>query len=120
MRAITFLSLTLLTALAALTACGKPQPPTSPSALTRPVITLTASEGHVEIPHAALVSRGGVPGVFVLNEANQARFRMVRTGKPGASRIEILSGLSGRETLVAGDLAEVRDGSRIAAGAANR
>ena len=51
--------------------------------------------------------------MFVLSEENQARFRMVRTGKIVNDRVEILSGLSGSETLVAGDLQDVHDGSPI-------
>jgi len=65
------------------------------------------------VPQSALVVRGGIPGVFVLSETNQARFRMVRTGKNVNGRIEILSGLSGSETLVTGDLRDVHDGSPV-------
>jgi hypothetical protein len=53
-----------------------------------------------------------VPGVFVL-ENDEARFRMVRTGKLGATRIEILSGLFGNEVLLLGDLDQVHDGSPV-------
>ena len=38
---------------------------------------------------------------------------MVRTGKNVNGRIEILSGLSGSETLVTGDLRDVHDGSPV-------
>ncbi|MGE5242499.1 MAG: hypothetical protein ACM3NI_12715 [Bacteroidota bacterium] len=64
------------------------------------------------IPRPALTERGGIPGVFVL-ENHQARFRMVRPGKVGATQVQVLSGLHGDETLVLGDLAEVHDGSPL-------
>jgi len=97
-----------------LAACSRqPAESAKPAALTRPVLVPDAKTGRVLVPPAALVERGGIPGVFVLTDEQQARFRMVRTGKAMNDRVEILSGLSGGETLVAGDLRDVRDGSPI-------
>ena len=97
-----------------LAACSKrPAESAPPAALARPVVMLDAKAGRVLVPQSALVERGGIPGVFVLSGENQARFRMVRTGKNLSGRVEILSGLSGSETLVAGDLRDVHDGSPI-------
>ena len=59
-----------------------------------------------------MVIRNGISGVFVL-ENNEARFRMVRLGKTGTGKVEILSGLFGNETLVVGGLEAVHDGSPI-------
>ena len=67
------------------------------------------------IPRQALMERGGIPGVFVLNEAGEARFRMVRAGGVNDAQVEILSGLHGDETLVLGNLSAVHDGSPITA-----
>jgi hypothetical protein len=102
-------------ALLTLVACQRAEPPRpSPPAPERPVVTLAAKPGErVQIPRAALVERAGVPGVFVLNENNVARFRMLRLGKVAGDRVEVLAGLTGNERLVLGDLHEVRDGSPI-------
>ena len=98
-----------------LVACGREAPaPATAAPLARPVVTLTAKDSTVLVPRALIVERGGLPGVFVLNADGIARFRLVRTGHGRDSRVEIVSGLSGEETLVAGDLGEVRDGSAIA------
>lgn len=67
----------------------------------------------LKIPRAALVERGGIPGVFVLSEAGEARFRLVRPGRSSGTQAEILSGLHGNETLVLGDLSAVHDGSLV-------
>ncbi len=100
--------------LAVLAACGQePAPPAGLPALTRPLLTLNAQTGRVLVPQAAVVVRGGVPGVLVVNTEHQARFRMIRAGKTLNGRVEILSGLNGDETLVTGELADVRDGSPI-------
>jgi len=97
-----------------LAACGKKAAEPAPlAALTRPVLALDTKAGRVLVPQSALVEHGGIPGVFVLSNEQQARFRMVRIGKNVDGRVEILSGLSGSETLVAGDLGDVHDGSPI-------
>src|SRR4030066_228849 len=94
-----------------LAGCGeKAALPVPVAALERPVLTLDAQAGRVLVPQALLIERGGVPGVFVLSAENQARFRMVRTGKTVNNRVEVLSGLRGGETLVTGDLRDVHDG----------
>jgi hypothetical protein len=94
--------------------CGKKAAEPAPvAALVHPVLALDAKAGRILLPQSVLVERGGVPGVFVLGEEGQARFRMVRTGKNINGRVEILSGLGGNETLVAGDLHGVSDGSPI-------
>jgi len=106
----------LTLAVLALAACGrKPEPPPRPPQLERPVFVLTATAktpSGVRVPRAAYVERAGVPGVFVLHEG-QARFRMVKAGRAQGADLEILSGLSGTETLVLGDLRTVRDGSPL-------
>jgi len=110
---IRFVSVFVFAALL-LAGCGdKAVPPAPVAALPRPVVAVDAQAGRVQVPQAVLVERGGIPGVFVLSADNQARFRMVRTGKHLNNRVEILSGLSGSETLVAGDLRDVHDGSPI-------
>jgi len=112
----------LIAAALPLAGCKK-QPEVPPSFLPRveqPVLALHAKPGNLAkllIPRQALVERGGIPGVFVLDESGsqtpQARFRLVRTGRTSDAQVEILSGLHGDETLVLGTLADVHDGSPV-------
>jgi hypothetical protein len=101
-----------------LASCDK-KPPEAPPSLPRverPVLVLNLKPEatlRIKIPRAALVERGGIPGVFVLSEAGEARFRLVRPGRTSGTQVEILSGLHGNETLVLGDLGAVHDGSPI-------
>lgn len=91
-------------------------PPPSLPRVARPVLSLDAAPGErlkIKIPRQALVERGGIPGVFVLSTAGEARFRLVRAGRTGDAYVEILSGLQGSETLVLGDLSAVHDGSPV-------
>lgn len=53
------------------------------------------------VPKNALVWRGSLPGVYVMNEENQRELRLVRTGDDvGGDGIAILSGLHAGERIV--------------------
>lgn len=105
----------LILPLMLLAACGKDTPPPPPApALERPLVTVTIRNNRILAPQIALIERGGVTGVFVM-EDGVARFRMVRAGKTYDGRVEILSGLSDDEHLVTGDLRDVHDGSPVIA-----
>lgn len=103
-----------LAALLALAGCGEAPPEAQPpAALPRPMLTLNVKTGRILIPQLALTERGGIAGVYVLEGDTLARFRMVRVGKAYGGQVEILAGLTGTETLVLGELGDVRDGSLI-------
>jgi hypothetical protein len=101
----------------ALSGCERRESPPLPEvAIERPTLTLPGTLGEHEkmlIPASALALRGGIPGVFILSDAGEARFIMVKAGRTRGTEIEILSGLAGGETLVLGDLAPVHDGTPI-------
>lgn len=65
------------------------------------------------VPKDAFLLRAGTPGVFVAREG-RARFQMVKPGQQRDKYIQILSGLSGTETVLIGDLQKVHDGSPLA------
>jgi multidrug efflux pump subunit AcrA (membrane-fusion protein) len=107
----------LLGALVALSAagCDHAPPPSAPvirPILERPLASVDAATQPVTVPGSVITQRGGIPGVFVLSDG-LARFRMVKPGKKHGDRVQIISGLTGDEVLVAGDLREVHDGSPI-------
>lgn len=53
------------------------------------------------VPRNALVWRGSLPGVFVMNEDNQRELRLVRTGdEVGTDGVAILSGLRAGERVI--------------------
>jgi len=104
-----------ITTVLLLIACGRePAPVAAPAPLSRPVVTLQPAT-RIQVPRSLIVERNGLSGVFVLTADKAARFRLVRLGEARGGTVEIVSGLSGGETLVAGDLGELRDGSIIAA-----
>jgi len=82
-----------------------------PGMFGRAVIVLGAEKAAV-VPHTALVRRGGLDGVFVL-DGQVVRFRWLRTGRIRGDSIEVVSGLSGGETILASPNDAVRDGAVV-------
>lgn len=72
----------------------------------------------VTVPRTALVRRGGLDGVFVV-QAGVARFRWLRTGRELGDALEVTAGLSDGETILARVADTVFDGTqvRVAGGA---
>jgi len=64
------------------------------------------------VPQAALAERGGLDGVYVV-ENGVARFRWVRTGRHLANGFEVTSGLTGGETILAKADGQFPDGVQV-------
>jgi membrane fusion protein, multidrug efflux system len=65
------------------------------------------------VPKGAVVERGALTSVWVVDKEKIARMRLVRTGKPVGDRLEVLAGLSAGESIVAAGVEKVTDGARI-------
>jgi multidrug efflux system membrane fusion protein len=65
------------------------------------------------LPLAAIGRRGQLERVFVVDQANVARMRLVTTGKAYGDRVEILSGLDPGERVVVDGAERVTDGERV-------
>jgi multidrug efflux pump subunit AcrA (membrane-fusion protein) len=71
----------------------------------------------VTIPETALVHRGQIDGVFVLEPGDRLAYRIVQTGRETApGRREVLSGVDAGERIVVGGVERARDGARAAGG----
>ncbi len=68
----------------------------------------------VRIPLTALTERAGISGVFVVNTAGQAQFRLVRAGDTEGDEVNIQSGLAGGERIVLRPDARIDNGTLIA------
>lgn len=69
----------------------------------------------LRLPESAVVSRGQLDGVFVVDEDGVARLRWIRLGRRSDGRVEVLSGLeTGERYLVAPPL-QVADGTPVTA-----
>lgn len=82
-------------------------------------IQLSTNQKTLTIPADALVINNGVTGVYVLHNkqarfrmvrASETRFNIIRSSKTKAKRIEIFSGLFGKEIIIAGNIDALYDG----------
>lgn len=65
------------------------------------------------VPKAAIVERGGLRGVFVLDQERAVKFRWLRMGREWADRVEIIVGLKDGETILSQNDRRVHDGDVI-------
>uniref|UniRef100_A0A832E9L0 Efflux RND transporter periplasmic adaptor subunit n=1 Tax=Desulfacinum infernum TaxID=35837 RepID=A0A832E9L0_9BACT len=76
---------------------------------------ITGSRETLLVPASAVLQRGQLTGVFVVDDTQVCRWRLVRTGRSMGERVEILSGLQPGERIVASVVPELKDGLRITA-----
>jgi multidrug efflux pump subunit AcrA (membrane-fusion protein) len=65
------------------------------------------------VPRKAVLERGQLAGVVVVDDASVARLRLVKTGKSYGENVEALSGLSDGERIVVDGVANVKDGVKL-------
>ncbi len=69
--------------------------------------------GKLLIPQAAVIPQGQLSGVFILDDQSIARFRLVRTGKTYADRVQIISGLKDGQRYVQVVPSTLKDGMKV-------
>jgi membrane fusion protein, multidrug efflux system len=67
------------------------------------------------VPRSAVVERGQLEGVYVVDSKGLAEYRLVKTGKALGDRMEILSGVSDGERVATSQLDRLTDGARVEA-----
>jgi RND family efflux transporter MFP subunit len=67
----------------------------------------------VSVPQNALLRRGPLAGIFVVDEGGTARLRWVTVGSARDDRVEVLTGLEAGERLVAAPTASLKDGQKV-------
>jgi multidrug efflux pump subunit AcrA (membrane-fusion protein) len=65
------------------------------------------------VPETAIIQRGQLVGVYVVDKSGLARLRLVTAGKRYDKRLEILSGLSPAERIIVKGAESVTDGMRV-------
>lgn len=70
----------------------------------------TGEDSRPVTPPGAIVERGGLRGVFEIDQANIARFRWLRTGRETETWVEVQAGLAGGERIAISGLDALRDG----------
>lgn len=74
-----------------------------------PVVTVQG----ITVPKGAVLERGALQSVWVLDSGNVARMRLVKPGRVVGDRVEILSGVSHGERIVTTGIDKVSDGAKV-------
>jgi multidrug efflux pump subunit AcrA (membrane-fusion protein) len=67
------------------------------------------------IPHTAIVERGQLQGIYVLDQNRIAGLRYITLGKPSTQQVEVLAGLQSGEMLVSDPCSQELSGKKIEA-----
>ena len=67
----------------------------------------------LKVPQKAILQRGQLISVFVIDPSNTVQLRLIKTGKQYGDQLEILSGLNGGDRIVVEGLERVKEGDRV-------
>lgn len=79
----------------------------------RGMVSLGSSVNVMLTAKDAIVERGALTSVWVVDKDNVARMRLVKVGKTVGDRVEILSGLSDGERVVVSGVGKISEGDRV-------
>lgn len=69
--------------------------------------------GRLLIPKTAVVERGQLTGLFIVDDHQTARFRLIRLGKSFGDQVEVVSGLKTKQHYVTVVPLNLKDGDKI-------
>ena len=67
----------------------------------------------ITVPQKAILQRGQLLQVYVVDSSQTARMRLIKTGKTFGDRVEILSGIRDGERIIIEGMERVSDGNRV-------
>jgi multidrug efflux pump subunit AcrA (membrane-fusion protein) len=67
----------------------------------------------ITIPGSAIMERGQLTSVWVVDGQNITRMRLVKPGDTYGNRVEILAGLTDGDRIVTGGVEKVSDGAKV-------
>jgi RND family efflux transporter MFP subunit len=79
----------------------------------RGAISLGTAVNGLSVSRKSLVERGALTSVWVVDNGNVARLRLVKAGRVVGERVEILAGLSAGERVVTDGVDKVSDGAKV-------
>lgn len=79
----------------------------------RAAIALGTTVDGITLPKKAVVERGALTSVWIVEKDNSARMRIVKAGRVNGDRVEILVGLSDGDRVIVGGVEKVSEGARV-------
>ena len=77
------------------------------------VLIPTGKKDALLVPAAALVERGQLTGVFVVDEKGTIAYRLVKAGRTFDGGVEVLSGLQANERIIVAGVEKALDGATV-------
>lgn len=91
-----------------------PEGPDYKSGMFARVAIPVGGVGMLLIPKSAIVAQGQLDGVFVVDDTQTARFRLVRLGQIVDQRVEVVSGLTDGQRYISDVPLNMKDGVKVA------
>jgi RND family efflux transporter MFP subunit len=79
----------------------------------RGTITLETTVKGMVVPRTAIIERGALTSIWVVDKENLAHLRLVKAGKVVADKVAILSGLTDGERVICSGTEKVSEGTRV-------
>ena len=92
-----------------------PEDPSIRSGIFARVEIPVGESGMLLIPYTAVLQRGQLTGIYLVDGEQVARFRLIRVGKTFGDSVEVLSGLKDGDRFVVSPPPAMADGSRVEA-----
>ena len=92
---------------------GLPEDERIRSGMFARVLVPVGKSGMVLIPDSALVRRGQLTGIYLVDPQQRASFRLIREGKHFGDRVEVLSGLREGDRYVVTPPPAIVDGAKV-------
>ena len=67
----------------------------------------------VQVPQKAILQRGQLVGVFIVDPSDVVRLRLIQAGKTYGDRTEVLSGINDGDRIIVEGLEKVKEGDRV-------
>ena len=90
-----------------------PEQPSVRSGMFARVAIPIGDAGMLLIPASAIVRRGQLTGIFMVDDNQTARFRLIRTGRTFGDTVEVISGLKAGQRYVVSPPPKLVDGVRV-------
>ena len=67
----------------------------------------------IQVPQKAVLQKGQLVGVLIVDPSNTVQMRLIKTGKPYGDRVEVLAGIKDGDRIIAEGLEKVKEGDRV-------
>jgi len=67
----------------------------------------------IQVPQKAILQKGQLVGVFMVDPSNTVHLRLIKTGKPYGDRVEVLAGIEDGDRIIVEGLEKAKEGDRV-------